>query len=263
MLAQFALKSIVATLPGTLPRVEHAVIDGRVVLFTLAALLVSTIASGLAPAWSASRVDLMEVLKEGGRGLAGPRRTLQGLLVGAEVALALVLLVGAGLMIRSLAAMWQVHPGYNPSHAITFNLSLPSSASTIVNRKRRPRLRRLDAVLKAIPGVEAVSIILGSRPLIHESLAPFWIDGEPKPTNQTEMHAALFYLAQERFKDAMAACACFGTIHHEPRHEENSLPRSNCDRRQLSRAHTSATWIRSESASTCRSLASRSRSWGS
>jgi len=164
----------------------------------------------------------MEVLKEGGRGLAGPRRSLQGLLVAAEVALALVLLVGAGLMIRSLAAMWQVHPGYNPSHALTFNLSIPTSAST-TSTETRTRLRRLDDILKAIPGVHAVSVILGSRPLIHESLAPFWIDGEPKPANQTEMPAALFYLAQEGFKDAMGLSVLAGRFITS--HDNENTPR--------------------------------------
>lgn len=220
--AYFALKTIVAALPGTLPRVDHAVIDGRVVLFTLLALLASTLVSGLAPAWSASKVDLMEVLKEGGRGSSGPRRAMQGVLVASEVALALVLLVGAGLMIRSLAAMWQVSPGYNPNHAITFNLSLPATTST-TSSETRTRLRRLDAILKAIPGVEAVSVTLGSRPLIHESTAPFWIDGEPKPANQTEMHASLFYLTQEGFKDAMGLSLHAGRFIDS--HDDENSPR--------------------------------------
>jgi hypothetical protein len=100
--------------------------------------------------------------------------------VALEIAMALVLLIGAGLMLRSLRSLWRVNPGFNPSHAITFNLSIPATSGT-TSAETRARLRRLDQKLSAIPGVQAVSVTLGSRPMIHDSSLRFWIEGRPKP----------------------------------------------------------------------------------
>ena len=105
-------------------------------------------------------------------------------------------------MLRSLAALWRVNLGYNPEHAITFSLSLPSNART-TPAETRARLRRLDADMRAIPGVEAVSATLGSRPMIHDSELPFWIEGQPKPASYNDMHQASFYLVEAGFKQAM------------------------------------------------------------
>ena len=138
----------------------------------------------------------------GGRGGSGARHRLQSVFVAVEIALALVLLVGAGLMLRSLAALWRVDPGYNPSHAITFSLSMPSSAAT-TPAETRARLRQFDGKMLSIPGVQAVSVTLGSRPMIHDSSLPFWIEGRPKPPNDNEMPQSMFYLVESGFERAM------------------------------------------------------------
>jgi predicted permease len=197
-----AMRIMVHTLPGTLPRVEDVSVDARVLLFTMALTLASAILFGLAPALRASRVDLQEILKESGRSSSRPRQRLQRVLVSAEVAMALVLLTGAGLMLRSVAALWRVDEGFNPSHAITFSLSIPSSSTTSA-AETRARLRQFDDKMRAIPAVEAVSVTLGSRPMIHDSSVPFWIEGRPKPANDTEMPASLFYLVEAGFEPAM------------------------------------------------------------
>ena len=116
--------------------------------------------------------------------------------------MALVLLVGAGLMVRSLAALWRVNPGFNPSHAITFNLSLAATPKTN-SAETRARLRQFDEKMYFIPGVQAVSVTLGSRPMIHDSTLPFWIEGQPKPANINEIHQAMFYLVEAGFQQAM------------------------------------------------------------
>ena len=116
--------------------------------------------------------------------------------------MALVLLVGAGLMVRTLAALWRVNPGFNPSHAITFTLSLAATPSTS-SVETRTRLRYFDEKMRSIPGVQAVSVTLGSRPMIHDSSLPFWIEGEPKPANDNDMHQAMFYLVEAGFQQAM------------------------------------------------------------
>jgi predicted permease len=195
-------KAVLNTLPGTLPRVEEISLDGRVLLFALAISLFAAIIFGLAPALKGSRVDLMEILRDGGRGSIGARHRLQRFFVAIEVATALVLLIGAGLMLRSLSALWRVNPGYNPSHAITFSLSMPSSAAT-TSAETRARLRQFDDKMSSIPGVQAVSVTLGSRPMIHDSFLPFWIEGQPKPANDNEMHQSMYYLVEAGFEQAM------------------------------------------------------------
>lgn len=202
LLALFGTRAVVNTLPGTLPRAGEVSLDARVLLFAAAASLLAAIVFGLAPAIKTSRINVLEVLKETGRGLSGARQRLQKVFVAGEVALALVLLIGAGLMLRSLAALWRVNPGYNPSHAITFVVSMPSSPST-TSAETRAQLRQFHDKMLSIPGVEAVSVTLGSRPMIHDSSLPFWIQGRPKPANDNEMRQAMFYLAEAGFQQAM------------------------------------------------------------
>jgi predicted permease len=202
LLAVWGTKAVLDTLPGALPRANEVSLDQRVLLFALVVSLLSGIVFGLAPAVKSSRVNLEEILKQGGRGLSGARHGLQGIFVAIEVAMALVLLVGAGLMVRSLAALWRVNPGFNPSHAITFTLSLPAGPTTN-SAETRARLRHFDDKMQSISGVQAVSVTLGSRPMIHNSSLPFWIEGQPKPANLQEMPQAMFYLAEAGFQQAM------------------------------------------------------------
>jgi predicted permease len=202
LLADWGVKAVLAALPGALPRAGEVSLDARVLYFTLGVSFVAGILFGLAPAMKASRMNVQEVLKESGRGASGARHRLQGIFVAVEVAMALVLLVGAGLMIRSLAALWRVNPGFNPSHAITFALSLPEAANA-TSAQTRARLREFDEKMRAIPGVEAVSVTLGSRPMIHDSSLPFWIEGQPKPATIQDMHQAMFYLVEAGFQRAM------------------------------------------------------------
>ncbi len=195
-------RAVVNTLPGILPRTEEISLDGRVLFFSLGVSLAAAILFGLTPALRSSRVSLQQILKESGRDSSGPRHRLQRLFVASEIAMALILLIGSGLMLRSLSALWRVNPGYNPGHAITFNLSMPSSAAT-TSAETRARLRQLDDAMLAIPGVQAVSVTLGSRPMIHDSSLPFWIEGQPKPASDNEMPQAMFYLVEAGFEPAM------------------------------------------------------------
>ncbi len=202
LLALFGTKAVIRLLPGALPRASEVSVDAHVLLFTLGVSLLGGIIFGLAPALRSSRANLQQVLRRSSRGAGDARYSLQGLFVAVEVAMAFVLLIGAGLMLRSLSALWRVNPGYHPEHAITFSLSLPSNSGT-TPAETRARLRRFDADMRAIPGVEAVSVTLGSRPMIHDSDLPFWIEGQPKPANYNDMHQAMFYLVEPGFKQAM------------------------------------------------------------
>ncbi len=202
VLAFWTTKAVLGSLPGALPRAEEISLDARVLLFTVAITMVAAVVFGLAPALRSSRANLQQVLRESGRGMSGSRRRQQRFFVAAELAMALVLLVGAGLMLRSLEALQRVDPGYRPEHAITFNLSMPSTSMT-TPAETRARLRQFDDKMRAIPGVQAVSVTLGSRPLIHDSSLPFWVDERPKPANDNEMPQAMFYLVEAGFQQAM------------------------------------------------------------
>jgi predicted permease len=202
LLAFYGTRTLLTVLPGTLPRTGEISLDARVLLFTMAVSLLAAIIFGLAPALKASRVNVQEVLKESGRGVSSARHRLQAIFVAVEVGMALVLLIGAGLMLRTLAALWRVDPGYNPDKAITFVVSMPSSPLT-TSAETRARLRQFDDKMLSVPGVQAVSVTLGSRPMIHDSSLPFWIEGRPKPANDNEMPQAMFYLAEAGFQQAM------------------------------------------------------------
>lgn len=202
VLAASGTKLLLAVLPGQLPRAGDVALDARVLLFAVCVSVGSGILFGLAPALNTSRVSLQDVLKASGRGSSGRWNSVQRAFIASEVALALVLLVGAGLMVRTLQALWRVDPGFVPDHAITFSLSMPSSPNT-TSAETRARLRRFDAALRSVPGVDAVSVTLGSRPMIHDTSLPFWIDGRPKPATLHDMPQTMVYLVEGGFRQAM------------------------------------------------------------
>ncbi len=202
LLASWGAHAAIALMPDALPRAESIEIDSHVLLFTLAASLLAGILFGLAPALGASRAELHSTLQEGGRGSSGARRRLQGLFVAVEMALALVLLSGAGLMIRSLANLWSVNPGFNPSHVLTFSVSIPTPKDA-TPASIRASLRRLQDTVAAVPGIQAASLNGGAIPMTGDSELPFWIEGQPKPANTADMKTALFYLVEPDYRKAM------------------------------------------------------------
>lgn len=202
LLAGWGTQAAIALMPEDLPRAQSVHIDSHVLLFTLAASVLAGIFFGLAPALRCSSAGLHETLKEGGRGSSGARHRLQGLFIVAELAMALVLLIGAGLMIRSLAKLWSVNPGFNPHNAITFAFSrLPTPGAT--PDAIRASLRQIQDTVAGVPGVEAASLDDGSIPMTGDSEVPFWIEGQPKPATGSEMKSALFYIVEPDYLKAM------------------------------------------------------------
>jgi len=148
--AFFGQRALVALDLGDVPRVAAVALDGRVLVFALLVSLATGLLFGLAPAWSAFKPNLVENLKEGGRSgsMAGARSPLRSALVVAEIALALVVLVGAGLMLRSFQQLSAVDPGFRTSGLLTAELALsPRSYPTAERRVDlyRRLLERLDA----------------------------------------------------------------------------------------------------------------------
>ena len=156
--------------PANLPRLADVRLDLAVLGFTIAVCAVTAVLFGLVPALRAAGTDPQEHLKAGGRGgSAGDRRGARTLLIGAEVALSVVLLVGAGLLIRSFVALQRVNPGFEATDVLTFELSMPFGKYP-GGAARRAFFRDLADRLEAIPGVTTVGLVsqlplTGSGPL--------------------------------------------------------------------------------------------------
>jgi predicted permease len=200
LLASWETQAALKVLPSALPRVEEVHVDLRVLLFTLAASVLAGILFGLVPALRNSQVDLHETLKEGGRGSSGARHRAQRVFVAAEMALAVVLLAGAGLMIRSLARLSRVDPGFDAHNLLNFYSSFPPLTSPDAIRAT---WRRMEDSLHGIPGVVAASLTMGSVPLGSDSSVAFWLEGQPKPANRSEMKVTLLYAVQPDYLNVM------------------------------------------------------------
>jgi len=188
-------------LPQALPRANDVRVDFPVLLFTLAVSIVASALFGLAPALKTVCPDLHETLKEGGRGSSGARHRTQAVFVVFELALAVVLLVGAGLTLRSLARLWSLNRGFNPQNVLSFDLVFPP----FVGKPDQVRLmlRRLPDTIAQIPGVEAASLTDASKPLSDDWEEHFWIEGRQKPPTVTEMPDTLLYVVSPDYLRVM------------------------------------------------------------
>jgi predicted permease len=202
VLAKFGTNAILAVLSDLLPRADEVGLDYRVLLFTAGISILTGVVFGLVPALKLLRPDVNETLKEGSRGSSGKRHGTQRALVAVEMALAIVLLIGAGLMIRSLARLWAINPGFDPQNVLTYNVSLTSSQNVSAGQLRS-NYRETMRQFQALPGIAAVSMVGGSLPMTGDSEVPFWLEGQPKPANQQDMPFALFYLVTPRYLQAM------------------------------------------------------------
>ena len=172
-----------------LPRLNEIKLDAAALGFTFVVSLLTSVLFGLAPALAASKPDLNSVMKEGGRGMTGGRHRLRESLVVAEIALALVLLIGAGLLVNSFAKLQAVDPGFNPDNLLTFTVSV-NGMPQYVGPSREAFYRQLTDRLSALPGVESASAI-NHLPLAGD----LWgrglvIEGRPLPPPGQEIPVA-------------------------------------------------------------------------
>ena len=156
LFAMAAIRSLVSMAPVTLPRLEHASVDGRVLLFTAVATVVTSAVFGILPAWSAGADEARRSLATGARGTAGGSRA-RALLVVADLALALVLLASAGLMIRTVASLTRVNPGFDADRILSMQFALTGSQfrddQSLVTFQHQALER-----LRALPGVAGASL---------------------------------------------------------------------------------------------------------
>ncbi len=189
-LAVWGLHSLKIVASKNVPRLSQAGIDGRVLLFTAAIALLTGILFGLAPALRSASPDLHESLKEGGRtGAAGARHQhTRSLLVISEVSLTLVLLAGGVLMMKSLARLLRVNPGFDPHHVLTMQIALPaprySSDAQVVDFYQSVLGR-----VKRLPGIEAAGAV-NVLPMSGEvDSGSFQIEGRPQTAATIQPHA--------------------------------------------------------------------------
>ena len=171
-----------------MPFFETLRLDPGMLLFALALALLTGLVFGLAPALQASRLDLQGALKDGGRasgGVAGQR--LRSALVGSEIALAVVLLVGAGLMMKSLLRLMQVNLGFDPTNVLTMTVVLPAGKYTDPNRMVA-YYQQAQERLAALPGVTGAGAV-SQLPLQPGNTTRFIVEGEPAPPPGQETEA--------------------------------------------------------------------------
>jgi predicted permease len=182
LLAAWATWGLVALYGKDLPREQEIGLDGHVLLFTLGLSLATGLLFGLAPALAATRGSLYGALKEGGRAVAGGARgrRLRHLLVLAEVAVSLVLLVGAGLLLESFARLRAVDPGFRPEGVLTAEIALPLKKFP-EDAQRIALTRELLDRLQAMPGVESADTVFPLPLTGYDYIRAFLVEGRPEP----------------------------------------------------------------------------------
>lgn len=183
-LAWLVLRAVPSLSPIAIPRIDGLSIDTRVLAFILALIAVTTCAFGLLPSLSLARTDLQATLKEGGRAVSGGRRQTRSALVVAEVGLAVMLLAGAGLLVRSISLLLREDPGVDPTRVATVNLQLTASAY-----REWPRVAQFYADLltqvRQQPGIDAAGAS-NVLPLTNGWRWGFGIEGQPPPAPGSE-----------------------------------------------------------------------------
>ena len=188
LLASWIVDAVVRYAPNVLPRAGDIGVDGRVLAFDVALAVITTLAFGLIPALHAARADFASLLRSGSRGLTlGGDRTRSTLVV-LELALGMVLLVGAGLLLRSFDRLTHVNPGFRPDHVVVFDVAL-SEKKYEYDQAQNAFADQVLARLAAIPGVRSAAVA-ADRPFDpdrnFEASTSFTVDGAPRPAQGSE-----------------------------------------------------------------------------
>lgn len=190
LLALGTIKVFSVSILNSLPRADEIRIDGWVLLFTLALSLVAGFIFGLIPALQASNASLNETLKQGGRHASGSARgRLRTFLVISEVALSLILLVGAGLLIKSFVRLQSVPPGFDPDHMLTMQLTLPKTQYADTEKQNefvRQALQRIET----LPGVKSATATI-NLPLVGTWSMGYAVEGHTNAPRQIADNASI------------------------------------------------------------------------
>ena len=200
LLATWGVDLLRAMGPADLPRLQEVRVDAVVVVFTVVVGFVSTMVFGLVPALHATRPNVNSALQEGNRTGSGPEsQRLRGLLVVGQVALSLLLLAGAGLLIKSFQNLSTTNPGFDPSRVLTADFVLPGGKYSEPEKQLQFYDRFLPRVA-SLPGVEALG---GATPLPFsgdDMSISFWIEGRPDPGPSGHLDASIMNVAADYFR---------------------------------------------------------------
>jgi predicted permease len=204
IVAKLGVSLVLATVADSLPRTENIEVNVPALLFAFGVSLAVGILFGLAPALKGSRADLQSSLKAGERGSVnrGSGRThsrAQGGLVIIQMALTLVLLVGAGLLLRTIRHLWSVNPGFNSQNVITFKVGLSPSLTKTAS-STRTAYRQLLERIRQIPGVQAADFTNIVPLSEHDNGGPFWIGSQQSTSMQDAPHALYFETGPDYLK---------------------------------------------------------------
>ncbi|HTL32708.1 MAG TPA: ABC transporter permease [Kofleriaceae bacterium] len=224
LVAWWSTDVLLAILPGRLSHVEVNSLDPRLLAFTIAISLFAGLLSGLIPALKAVRPNLYDTLKQGGR-TSTSRNRAQSVFVIVQTAMAVVLLVGAGLLVRTMVRLASIDPGYEPDDLVSFGVSLSPSLQAAPPDAARAKLDELHATLAATPGIEAVSFAFGSVPIEGGDQSNFWVDGHPRPASSMEMPWTVTSIVDEHYLDAMKIALVRGRFFtaHDDAHAPNVI----------------------------------------
>ncbi|MGE0887196.1 MAG: ABC transporter permease [Blastocatellales bacterium] len=200
LIGYWGVKALVSLNEDRIPRANEISLDWRVLLFTFGVSILTGVLFGIVPAIQTTKADLHETLKEGGRSAAAAtKHWVRSVLVVAEIALALAVLVGAGLLVKSFMRVQEVNPGFNPQGLLTMSLSLPDFKYSEAPQ-RANFYKQLIHDVSALPGVQsagAVSVL----PLSGQgSSGSFTIEGRDVPRGQSSPHGARWAATPDYFK---------------------------------------------------------------
>ena len=200
LLAAGAMRLIALLAPEDSYHLQELSLNPQVLGFTAVVIVLSAVIFGLAPSFHASDRNGAEALAQGGRsGSSGLSRRFRNVLVVAEVAFAVILLAGAGLMIRSLASMLSVDPGFRADHVLTMHVQLPDSKYEKPAQVRVFCNALLDRLTR-LPGVESAAIASGLPMLDSLSLSPFSVEGRPAPASGDRQLADQKQVSEDYFR---------------------------------------------------------------
>jgi putative ABC transport system permease protein len=200
LLAAWGVDMLAALGAGDIPRTREIVVDGRVFAFTAALSVLTGLAFGLLPALRASRPDLNEVLKDAGRGTSGPGRgRVRAALVVSEIALALTLLAGAGLLVKSFVGLRRVNPGFDPASVLTLRIDLARARYT-KPEQAAVFFGELQRRIAGLPGVEAAGFITELPLSGQPNDTYFYVAGRPPQTADQQVTADFRRVNQDYFR---------------------------------------------------------------
>jgi putative ABC transport system permease protein len=195
LLAFWAVEAFKAIGAHIIARIDEIGVDVPILFFSAGTIFLATVFFGLLPAWKAAHVNVEAALKSGarssGRGLARVRKTL----IVSELTLALMLLIGASLLVKSFWRLMEVNPGFDPKHVQTFRLRLPDWKYDNPEMAIRA-VKELRRRIRELPGVIRVGITSGI-PLGRIDEESYWLEGEPEPANQLQWPAVLSFFVDE------------------------------------------------------------------